>query len=113
MTWRYALTHNLSVNYYFLVLNTDIGKMWEPLRPDDGELDVNNVNAFDVDTFWGYVDKCNVLINNPAGSPRHERLIVIYITADKDVISVWILKIEYTVMAVNQQFTSGLSFIAR
>lgn len=44
---------------------------------------------------------------------RHkERLIVIYITPDKDVISVRILKIEYGVMAVNQQFTRGLSHIA-
>lgn len=34
-----------------------------------------------------------------------EWLIVIYITADKDVISVRILKIARSVMAVNQQFT--------
>lgn len=34
-----------------------------------------------------------------------EWLIVIYITADKDVISVRILKIAHSVMAVNQQFT--------
>lgn len=39
---------------------------------------------------------------------ERERLIVIYITADKDVISAD-LKIERNVMAVNQQFTRGSS----